>query len=128
MFSSLRLAQISLCVAQSLMSASAFADPIIDNAFAGRKVGWFPSNQTSCKAICAQQNATAEFETFNGPTWNNSLTFVCKGTAGVANPWGGQGWLYGNNFNSPAREKVCVVSTAAGSAQRLLQFYCLCVI
>ncbi len=124
-----RIFNLLALVTLSTTAGTALADPIGDNAFVGKKVGWFPSSQTSCRTVCLQQNgAVAEYEKFSGPTWGNTATFVCKGTASVAGPWGGQGWLYGNNFNAATREKVCIVSDAAGGAQRLQNFFCLCVL
>ncbi len=110
------------------LSSMASADPINDLAFNSYKAGWFPSLQTPCAKVCAAEGARAEFELFAGPGWQNTATFVCKGETQVGGVWGGSGWLYGNNFNSPSRENVCMVSTAAGGAQRLLKFYCLCVV
>ncbi len=110
------------------LSQGAFADPIQDNVFQGRRVGWFKSNSTPCNIVCKKMKGSiAEGESFFSPQIKNKRTSVCKAPTHTKQP-SGKGWLYGNNFSSPGRNRLCVVSTPSGRAQREKRFYCLCVL
>lgn len=110
-----------------LVAVAAKADPIQDNVVNGYKAAWLPSSETPCSKVCSAADARAEGEKFVIASIANKATFVCKAEAKTGGAYAGEGWLYGNNFSSTARNKVCMVSTADGSVQRLQKFYCLCV-
>lgn len=104
------------------------ADPIQDTVVNSYKAAWLFSDATPCDKVCsAGHGANAEAEKFLIASIQNKLTYSCKGKASTGGAYAGSGTLYGNNFDSPAREKVCMVSGADGSVQRLSKFYCLCV-
>ena len=110
------------------ISQGALADPIQDNLFQVHKAGWFKSIGTPCPQVCKRiKGSIAEFEGFYAPQLKNKRTHVCKAATHTSNP-SGKGWLYGNNFSSPGRNKICMVSTPSGRAKRERRFYCLCVI
>lgn len=110
------------------LSFSAHSDPIQDGVYQGKKVGWFKSNATPCNQVCKKAHGgIAEHEKFYQMALQNKLTYVCKAYAKTGNPKG-KGQLYGNNFSSPARKKVCMVSTPQGKVQRYQNFLCECVL
>ena len=111
----------------ALFSHTSFADPIQDNAFQMKRSGWFPSSATPCPVVCKKlKGSVAESESFFAPQLKNKYTAVCKAPTKISQPTG-KGWLYGNNFSAPGRNRLCMVSTPQGKVQRKERFYCLCV-
>tara|TARA_Y100001970_G_scaffold270649_1_gene364811 strand:- start:567 stop:980 length:414 start_codon:yes stop_codon:yes gene_type:complete len=116
-----------LILSLTFLSYSSFADPIQDNVFQVKRSGWFPSSATPCPIICKKlKGSAAESESFFAPQLKNKYTAVCKAPATMGQPTG-KGWLYGNNFSAPGRNRLCMVSTPQGKVQRKQKFYCLCV-
>jgi len=111
----------------ALFSHISFADPIQDNVFQMKRSGWFPSSATPCPVVCKKlKGSVAESESFFAPQLKNKYTAVCKAPTKISQPTG-KGWLYGNNFSAPGRNRLCMVSTPQGKVQRKERFYCLCV-
>ncbi|MBT3980902.1 MAG: hypothetical protein HOE90_06070 [Bacteriovoracaceae bacterium] len=109
------------------LSSQVFANPIQDGFYQGKKVGWFKSNATPCSVVCRRAHGgTSEFEKFKMPALGNKYTYVCKAKEVSSVPLA-KGELYGNNFSSAARNKVCMVSTPNGQVHRKIKFKCLCV-
>ncbi|MBT3984180.1 MAG: hypothetical protein HOE90_22690 [Bacteriovoracaceae bacterium] len=110
------------------LSSLVYANPVQDGFYQGKKLGWFPSSSTPCSVVCRRaRGSVAEFEKFNMPSLVNKYTYVCKAKETSNMPLA-KGELYGNNFSSAARRKVCMVSTSSGHVHRKLNFMCLCVI
>ena len=111
----------------ALFAHTSFADPIQDNVFQMKRSGWFPSSATPCPVVCKKlKGSVAESESFFAPQLKNKYTAVCKAPTKISQPTG-KGWLYGNNFSAPGRNRLCMVSTPQGKVQRKERFYCLCV-
>ena len=116
-----------LILSLSVLSHTSFAAPIQDNVFQVKRSGWFPSSATPCPVICKKlKGSIAEFESFFVPQLKSKRTAVCKAPTSIKQPTG-KGWLYGNNFSAPGRNRLCMVSTPQGKVQRKQKFYCLCV-
>lgn len=108
------------------LSTTLMANPIGDNSYVGYKAGWFPSTNVPCNAVCENAyNGQAEHEALNLSRSRNKLTYVCRSKTALARQ--GKGWLYGNNFSSPAHNKICLVSSPQGDVLQVNQFMCLCV-
>ena len=104
------------------------SDPIADGpAFGPYDARWVASASTPCPTACAAALAsTPEWEAYNAPTINNVRTFDCKSRVATTTPTT-SGWLYGNNFQSPARNRYCMVTTPGGLVLNQQYFQCLCI-
>lgn len=110
------------------LAGMAKADPIQDHVVNGYKAAWMPSSATPCPKVCeAADGAKAEAEKFTAMTFGNKISYVCKSEIVTTGAYAGKGTLYGNNFDSTSRNKLCMVSTADGTVKRVDKFYCLCV-
>lgn len=101
-----------------------FADPIQDQYFLNKEVGWFQSQSQSCRSVCYDmKRSKPEYELYYSNKPNNKVTYTCK--ANITTRYS-KGELYGNNFQ--AAPNVCLITLPNGQAVRKTQFKCLCVI